>query len=87
MNIFYIAVAAFGGGIIAGLLGWLESHEGFSFRKFLPSILRALVAGGIIAVSYPFLESMGLWAGLIGAFLTGAGVDVLGHRVAGSMKP
>ena len=86
MTIVYVALAAFGGGIIAGLLGWLESHEGFSFRKFLPSILRAFVAGGIVAISYPFLETMGLWVGLIGAFLTGAGIDVLGHRISGSMK-
>lgn len=86
MTIVYVGLAAFGGGIVAGLLGWLEKGTDFSFKKFLPSILRAIVAGGVIAVSYPFIQSMGLWPGLIGAFLTGAGIDVLGHRLAGSIK-
>jgi len=86
MEILYVSLAAFGGGVGAGLLGWLEKGTDFSGRKFLPTVLRAAVAGGVIAISYPFVESMGLWAGLIGAFLAGAGIDVLGHRVAGSIK-
>ena len=86
MEILYVALSAFGGGVGAGLLGWLEKGTGFSGRKFLPTIIRAIIAGGVIAISYPFVEQMGLWAGLIGAFLAGAGIDVLGHRIAGTMK-
>ena len=87
MLVFYVALAAFGGGIVAGVLGWLESGEAFTPRKFWPTVLRALIAGGLVAVSYPLIETLGIWPILIGAFLTGAGVDVLGHRLATSIKP
>ena len=86
MEIVYVGLAAFGGGIVAGLLGWLGKGLPFSGHKFVSNILRAMTAGGVIAISYPFIESMGLWAGLIGAFLAGAGIDVIGHRVAGTMR-
>jgi hypothetical protein len=82
MEIVYVALSAFGGGIIAAFLGWLGSGEKFSFLKFLPSILRAMLAGGVIAVSYPLMATANIWALLIGAFLTGAGIDVTLHRLA-----
>ena len=34
MYIWYLVVAAFIGGIIAALLGWLDSGETFAARKF-----------------------------------------------------
>ena len=85
MFIVFVALAATVGAIVAGLLGWFGSGEKFNSRKFWPTILRAVIAGGIVAVSYPLIETLGLWTGLIGAFLTGAGVDVLGNRLAGSI--
>ncbi|MCJ7669539.1 MAG: hypothetical protein MUO61_03360 [Dehalococcoidia bacterium] len=85
MLIVFIAIAATIGAVVAGLLGWFGSGEVFNPRKFWPTILRAVIAGGIVAVSYPLIQTLGLWTGLIGAFLTGAGVDVLGNRLAGSI--
>lgn len=85
MDLIFIALAATIGAVIAGLLGWFGSGEVFNPRKFWPTILRAVIAGGIVAVSYPLIQTLGLWTGLIGAFLTGAGVDVLGNRLAGSI--
>lgn len=86
MEIIYVGAAAFIGGLVDGALGWLGKGTPFSGRKFVPNILRALTAGGGIALAYPFLESMGLWPAILAAFLAGAGVDVLGHRIAGTMK-
>ena len=43
MYIWYLVVAAFIGGIVAALLGWLDSGETFAARKFSSSVLRALV--------------------------------------------
>lgn len=86
MPVFYLALSAFGGGIVAALLGWYASGEEFQDRKFIPSLLRALIAAGIVAISYPFIDTLGLWPGIIAAFLAGAGVDVLGHKAIGAIK-
>ena len=86
MEIMYVGVAAFVGGVVDGALGWLGKGTPFSGRKFVPNIIRAMSAGGGIAMAYPLIEQMGLWPAIIAAFLAGAGIDVLGHRVAGSIK-
>jgi hypothetical protein len=82
MDRFYIAMAALLGGLVAALLGWLESNEPFNPRKFGGSAIRALIAGILFAVGYQLLGTLGL-LDLFYAFLGGAGVDVLGNRVAG----
>ena len=82
MDRFYIAMAALFGGLVAALLGWLESNEPFNPRKFGGSAIRALIAGIIFAVGYQLSGTAGL-LDLFYAFLGGAGVDVLGNRVAG----
>ena len=80
----FLTLAAFGGGLVSGLLGFFESGESFSGRKFLPTVLRSAIASGVVAFSYPFIE-LGFWPGIVAAALAGAGVDVLGHRLAGSI--
>jgi len=82
MDRFYIALAALLGGLVAALLGWLESNESFNPRKFGGSAIRALIAGILFAVGYQLSGTLGL-LDLFYAFLGGAGVDVLGNRVAG----
>ena len=88
--ILYVALSAFGGGVIAGLLGWLEKGLPFSWAKFLPTVLRAFIAGASIAIADSvFIHAQigdGLWGVLIAAFLVGAGFDVVAHRVAGTIK-
>ena len=86
MNILYVALAGFGGAVVAGLLGWYKSGENFDPKKFLPTFLRALLAGGTIAVSYPLIETLGFGTALIGAFLVGAGFDDVWHKLAGTIK-
>ena len=82
MDRFYISMAALLGGLVAALLGWLESSEPFDSRKFGGSAIRALIAGILFAVGYQLSGTLGL-LDLFYAFLGGAGVDVLGNRVAG----
>jgi len=85
MNIIYIAVAAFVGGIVCSLLGWFDSTEPFQGRKFAASLVRALVAGIGFAAAYQYTNGL-TPIDLALAFLGGAGVDVLGNRISGSIK-
>jgi hypothetical protein len=82
MDMLYIALAALLGGLVAALLGWLESGEPFSPRKFGGSVIRALIAGIIFAAGYQLSHGWVTVLDLFYAFLGGAGVDVLGNRVA-----
>lgn len=82
MEKLYIALAALLGGLVAALLGWLESSEPFNTRKFGGSVIRALIAAIVFAVGYHLSGSLVI-LDLFYAFLGGAGVDVLGNRIAG----
>ena len=82
MDRLYIALAGLSGGLVAALAGWLESGEPFNSRKFGGSVIRALIAGIIFAVGYQLSSPFGI-LDLFYAFLGGAGVDVLGNRIAG----
>ena len=85
MNIIYIAAAAFGGGIVSSILGWLDSQEGFDPRKFAASLVKALVAGIGFAVAYTYANSLSpLDLGI--AFLGGAGFDSTLNRITGAVK-
>lgn len=86
MDVLWLGFTAFFGGIIAALIGWLESSEPFDGRKFGRSILKALVAGIGIGVSYQILSDNIQTIDLLYAFLAGAGVDVLGNRGAGAVS-
>ena len=86
MGTIYVSLAAFGGAITASLLGWLESGVPFVARKFFASALRALVAGGSFAIAYSTVMGTPTIADIVIAFGAGAGVDVIGNRLAGSMK-
>lgn len=85
MYLWYLATAAFAGGIVAALLGWLDSGQTFAPRKFLSSVLRALVAAAVFAVGYTITPELAGILGIITAFLAGAGVDVIGNRLSGSI--
>ena len=85
MNVFYIALSAFLGGIVAAVLGWLDSGETFDPKKFASSVLRALLAAVVFAIAYNYADNIsGADIGI--AFLGGAGVDSLGNRISGSIK-
>lgn len=86
MGILYVSLAAFGGGIVSALLGWMGSGENFIARKFAASVLRALVAGGAWAITYSLVSGVATIENIVMAFLAGAGVDILGKRIAKSLK-
>jgi len=85
MEVLFIALVAFGGGIVASLLGWMESGEPFAVKKFSSSAIRALIAGVTFGVAYTYTNSL-LPLDFAIAFLGGAGIDVLGNRLAGSLN-
>jgi hypothetical protein len=82
MDKLWVAIAALLGGLAAAGLGWLESREPFDPHKFGGSVVRSLLAAVIFAVGYSFSDSIGV-LDLLAAFLGGAGVDVIGNRIAG----
>lgn len=84
MGVLYVGLAALGGGVVAGLLGWFKNGMTFEARKFAPTVLRALLAGGGIALTYTLIGDVASIADIVAAFMAGAGVDVIGHRIAGS---
>jgi hypothetical protein len=84
MNVLYIALAALLGGIVTALLGWLESSDSFSIRKFGGSLIRSVIAAAVFAAGYQLTGSFGI-IDLLYAFLGGAGVDVIGNRISGSL--
>lgn len=86
MNIVYVALAGFAGGIANGLIGWAKSGEPFDFRKFLPTFLRAGGAGVLLVISEPLIQTLALWPAVIGAFFASAGFDDVWHRLAGTIK-
>ena len=85
MSVMWIAVAAFAGGIIAALAGWLETQEPFDPRKFASSGVRALLAAIGVAIAYSYANNLSA-IDIVMAILAGAGVDSLGNRITGSIK-
>ena len=84
MDRFYIGLLALAGGLVSALSGWFESKETFDWRKFGGSVIRALVAAAVFAAGYELAGSIGI-LDLFYSFLGGAGVDVLGNRIAGKL--
>ena len=86
MEILYVALSAFTGGVVSAIMGWMDSGETFIGRKFTASVIRALVAGGVFAIGYQLTGETVTVADVVIAFVSGAGVDVLGNRLAGSIR-
>lgn len=83
MNLVIIALAAFGGGVLAAVLGFLDSKEPFDARKFGKSVGVAMLSGLAFAVGYSFSNHIGARDTFL-AVLAGAGVDVLTNRAIGA---
>ena len=80
-----VALAAFLGGVASAVLGFLGSHEPFDERKFMRSMLAALLSGMGIALAYRFADGVGV-RDLFMDFLSGSGVDVLSNRALGTAR-
>jgi hypothetical protein len=84
INILLVAAAAFIGAMATALSGWAEQNTDFDIRKFLPSLIRSLVAAVGIAVAMDYSNATVPLVYLF-AFLSGAGVEVGGNRIAGAI--
>lgn len=82
MYLVYYGVAAFLGGVVSGLIGWLRSNppEPFNCRKFLASSLTSVVSAGLgmLAGSIlpPATQTQFILL-IVSAFIAGAGVDAI----------
>jgi len=85
-----VALSSFAGALAVGILGYLKAKnseaEPFDIAKFLPTVLRACIAAGTVAASYPLWEGMAFWPAVIGGFMAGAGFDVTVHEIAGTIR-
>ncbi len=84
INIIYITLTAFMGGVAVALLGWTQQGGPWDWKKFLASIVRSLVGAVAIAAT---LDYSGATAPLVYfiAFLSGTGFEVGGNRIAGAI--
>jgi len=85
MNVILVGASALVGGMVAAVLGWLDSGEVFEARKFSASIVRALIAGLGIAVAYSYANSITV-LDIVICFLAGAGFDAGINRISGAIK-
>ena len=84
INLVGIAVAAFLGGITTALLGWSEASNPWNWKKFSSSVIRSLVGAVAIAAAMDYSGATAPIIYLL-AFLSGAGVEVGGNRIAGAI--
>ena len=84
INLIYIALAAFIGGIATALLGWTEKGTPWDGRKFVSSLIRSLVGGIAIAAAMDYSGATAPVIYLL-AFLSGAGVETGTKRFAGAI--
>jgi len=84
-----VGVAAFIGGALHSIVGYLERPAGETFEqcKLWPSMVRSLVAGIALAVAYDYTDSAVNAVSLGGAFLAGYGWDTALHSLAGFKPP
>lgn len=85
MIVVLIGAAACLGGIVTALLGWTETQEAFDAKKFISSVIRALIGGVGIAAAFNYAGDITAISFLL-AFLAGAGVDAGGKRISGAIK-
>jgi hypothetical protein len=79
-----IVILAVIGAILNAILIWSESGEPFNARKFLPSIVRAAITGGIVGVGQiALLTEITSIVTYFTSFLAGMGLDAGVKTVTG----
>ena len=82
-----IAVAAWIGGLVSGLVGFWKSGEKFDWKKFGCTALTALIAGAAFAIGYKLAGQTVSWLDIAIAFVAGAGADTLVNRIGKTASP
>jgi len=84
INIIYVALAAFFGGMASGLIGWAEASTPWNGRKFIVTLVRSALGGVAIAIATDYSGATAPIVYLL-ALLAGAGVEVGSNRIAGAI--
>jgi high-affinity Fe2+/Pb2+ permease len=79
LDYFIVIAAAFAGSLGSGVFGWIKSEEKFDKRKFMASVWSAAIAAMLFALAYTKTSDLGV-VNFVGAFLGGAGIDVMANR-------
>ncbi len=84
LNSLVLAAMAMLGALSSAILGWLDSGEKFSARKFASSAITAIFSGAVCAFKFQGIVNPTFWDFLFAA-VTGAGFDVLENRISGAI--
>ena len=74
------------GGLVAGILGWIESGDAFIIRKFIGTVSRSIITGLVGVLAFQTVTAPSIWDYVM-AFLTGMGVDYAGNVTMKIIKP
>lgn len=85
MDRLWLALFAWGGGLLVALLGWLDSKEFFDIRKFGASIIRALLPALVWAASYTLNGPLS-WPVILAAIGSGPTFDSVVSKIAGALN-
>ncbi len=88
VNVLWIALSAFFGGILSGTIGFLDAKkvgELFDWTKLIATVITALIAGIGFALVYEFTNDAVTWVDILQAVFAGAGGDALVNRI-GKLK-
>lgn len=80
----YIALAAWLGSMVTGLIGFLASSTPWDWRKFGLTALRGLITAASFAVLYAEASDISSREYIL-AFLGGTGGDTVAKRVIGAL--
>jgi len=83
INLIWIILAAFLGGMATALIGWSQQGGSFNGKKFGASLARSLIGGVVIAIAIDYSGATVPLIYLI-AFCSGAGIEVGGNRIMGA---
>lgn len=86
MDIIIVTGAAIVGAFLAAMLGWLESTEAFSSRKFARSVITAIISGITFAATYNYTQSVAMPMLVILAILGGVGIDTGAKKILGAVS-
>lgn len=77
MEVLFVGIAAFVGGIANALLGWAKQNppEKWDSRKFVVSVVTALIGAAIIAEGFNYSGITNSALAYVGAFIAGVGVQ------------
>ena len=84
INVIWVLVAAFLGGMATALIGWSQQGGPWNSKKFIGSLAGSML-GAVIAAFAIEYETATVPLIYLNAFLIGAGVEVGANRIIGAI--